>query len=268
MLALGALAIGKASHSNRSKEDIVESLSNDAANLVQRIDRNLDKALEDCNRSLCTLHGVKEDVVKTTFPQFISVASSIMNIAFDDRIDAENKLKTSFDFQHKINTNTNHSFLTGTNGTLLISGIMGMGVGLATQLLYSVKLDGRIAEARTELARVRSVVEVAKLEIAKMNSITKLAITATETLKVLKAIGDGAVANLSETVATYGNDYSLFPEQEKETTWLTFKIISALNEFVNMQLLTPSGAISAKFRKFVGDVGTEFIEEHTGGNNG
>lgn len=265
MLALGlAVANYKAGENNRTKEHCIDSMSQDAVNLVQRIDRNIDRALADCNHSLAALHEAKQDIIGSTFLNFIDVAKNIMNISFDDRIDDAQTLKSTFDFQRRVNIDVTHKFLTTPDGSLIVAGIMGTAPGLIAQAVYSVKLDGRLAEARTELARVRAAAEIAKMEIAKMKSITKLAITATETLQALKKVGDGAVSNLSNTVKAYGTDYALFPETEKDTTWLTFKIMSALNEFVNMNLLTPSGAISAKFRKFVGDTGTEFLEDHIG----
>lgn len=262
-LLLGGMtyATYKRTSDNRVTKDVINLNIKEAEDLIARIDRNMDAAVKQCDRALELLYEANKGVYETTFPRFVAAGSQIMNMEFDDRQEACRKLGKTVDVDCLGNLKMVNNVLTGDVGTAwAVLGCL-MGAGLLVQTVYSVKLKATLAEAKMELAKVQAVVEVAKREIAKMRSITTLADTATATVKAMQVLTDGAISELEEILNNYGVDYRSYPEDVKDRTWLAFKMVSVLNELVNMQILTPSGAISGKFRKFVGDINLQYLEK-------
>ena len=246
---------------NRLTENVINMNVQDAENLIARIDRNMDAAVKRCDDALERLYKANKTVYQSTFPKFVEIGSQIMNIEFDDRQESFRKLGSKAKIVSGINISYTDSIISRDYGVaaVILSSIVSP-AALLSQTIYSVKLKATLAEAKTELSRIQAAVEVAKREIAKMRSITTLADTATETVKSMQLLTDRAVCNLEQQLNSYGTDYRAYPETVKNEVWLTFKMVSVLNELVNMQILTSSGAISGKFRKFVGEINSTFLE--------
>ena len=261
-----ALLLGGATHAaskdNRVTQRVIGLNVEETENLAARIDRNMDIALRECDDSLERLYNANKKVFETTFPRFAAAASKIMNIDFNERQEQFQKLSKTPEIDTFFKTSPMYTgAVDGAFRALTtFSNFSAPGAGLLVQVVYSSKLKASLAESKTELARIQSMVEVAKREIAKMRSIMNLANTAMNTVETMQVLADGAIGELEEILETYGLDYRSYPEDVKDRTWLTFKMISALNELVTMQILTQSGAVSGKFRKFVGDINVEFLE--------
>lgn len=261
MTALLSAATYEIYKDNRVTKSVIKINQEEAENLIARIDRNMDAAVSRCDNSLKKLFLANKAVYQSTFPNFVQVGSQLMNVDFDDRQEALRKVKKPEKTDYNISANSTFAKVSAFySSTSLVSSVITPVVSLATQVVYSAKLKATLAESKTELASIKAAVEVAKLEIAKMRSITTLADTATETVKALQVLTDAAIVDLAQKIKTFGVNYNDYSEDAKNTTWLTFKMVNILNELVNMQILTPSGAISGKFRKFVGDVSINLLE--------
>lgn len=243
---------------NEYAQHLINKDIEEARNIILRADKYLDKALNECNSALEKLYHSNKKVYDTTFKNFVGIAKNITNVSFNDKLDQVKAFEESVELP-KGTLSYVDSFIAGAKGGMLLNFVAGGTFGLITQSIYSVKLSALEAEASAELAKAKASAELARYEIAKMKSIGTLAKTAKETIDNLRMIADKAIENLQEVVMRSGCDYNQYSEDEKNTTWLTFKLVSALNELTSMQIITDTGKISGKYKKFVCAANEEFI---------
>ena len=254
----GASLLKKLDVENNDKSIFLDSNLYELKSISERIDRNLESGLKNCNNTLKKLHNVNKSVVDTTFKNFVNIAENIANVELNDELLEIHKVKLNFSLEN--NLSLKNEYASRNKFKIAVTNMLLPGSYLISQAIYSAKLDVQLAESHAEIAKVKALCEVAKREIAKMRSISNLAESAIATTETLKELGDRAIENLIFVTQSKGYDYKNFSEEDKNSVWLTFKLMSALNELINMEILTESGNISAKFRKFVGDINEDYIE--------
>lgn len=261
LTGLGVLSLGGHAD-NKERKEKISVMEDETAEKAEKAEVLLHKAKQDCDSSVKELNHLKKRIYSSTFTLFTDNAKKITNIDFNDRLISMDKIETmDIQMPQQIGSYSdlsNHS-VKDTLGLLTGMGLAGGLVGFVYEMHQSLKLDAIEAEVEAIAEKVNLEYEQVKKECVKLNSITRLLKTANQTIETMKKLTDRAVVQMMDIIRTSGTDFNKYSDSAKEQIWITFKMIDAINQLLNMEIITPNGNVSAKYRKFVGEINTTYI---------
>ena len=223
--------------------DRIENISNSSKALAER-------TYDNYKNSVIDLDNLREDVFYGTLTDFIDIINKIKHIELENDlkclpvISNETNIAQYNASNHTVKRSNAFASPILATGVAVAFGAIGGGLMFAQGKMKKAQIEGKIDEANTVLAKVRSESEQVKLRCEQLNYTASRLDMFYNVFQTLTKLLDRGIGQLQNIIQTEGTDYRYYSTETREQIMTITNLAKLLRDFVKEDIVDYEGDIT------------------------